>query len=253
MKAIQAYIDAKQHEFMNHPFFDMLEEFNTMEDISYFVPELTFWAMTFQDVLRINEQRVQDPYFKKIARHHRQEDAGHDKWFIHDKKYISHFNADKNYYDNKNEVTWLYSKEMQLIRDASYAILAEVYQSRHELVNVALLLTIESSGHVFFEKVAKQVKKLGEDSNLKYFSSSHLEVELAHALFEEEMERDLFEQPVPVAVRREALKMIDRCYDAFNQMFDSLIITYNRRVEIAKQRNKHYAANSLEHIENKAV
>lgn len=85
MKTVQAYIDSKQHEFMNHPFFNILEELNSIEEISYFVPELTFWAMTFQDILRINEERVTDPYLKKVARHHRLEDAGHEKWFLSDK------------------------------------------------------------------------------------------------------------------------------------------------------------------------
>src|SRR6187200_1287701 len=97
MKTIQAYIDSKQNEFMNHPFFKVLEELNSLEEISYFVPELTFWAMTFQDILRINEEKVTDPYLKKVARHHRLEDAVHEKWFLSDKKYMCQKSADKSY------------------------------------------------------------------------------------------------------------------------------------------------------------
>lgn len=234
MKTIQAYIDSKQNEFMNHPFFNVLEELNSLEEISYFVPELTFWAMTFQDILRINEERVTDPILKKIARHHRLEDAGHEKWFLSDKKYMC-----KN--NNKDDVAWLYNKDSQLIRDAAYAIMAETFNVDDEILNIALLLTLESSGHVFFDKVVKQVKKTGEDKNLQYFSSSHLEVELAHALFEEEMERSLFERRLPISTRREALKMVDRCYDAFNKMFDGLIIICTKRLELAKQRSKNAA------------
>ena len=247
MKTIQSYIDSKQEEFMNHPFFEVLEQLNSLEEISYFVPELTFWAMTFQDILRINEERVTDPYLKKVARHHRLEDAGHEKWFMHDKKYMGALSNDKSC--NSDDVTWLYSKEMRLTRDAAYAILAEVYKADNEYLNVALLLTIESSGHVFFEKVVKQVKKTGEDKNLKYFSSSHLEVELAHALFEDEMERGLFARELPIDVRRDALKMVDRCYDAFNKMFDGLIIACNRKLELAKQRDLENAANTVGSIE----
>jgi len=253
MKIIQDYIDSKQQEFMNHPFFEILEQLNSLQELSYFVPELTFWAMTFQDILRINEERVNDPYLRKVARHHRLEDAGHEKWFLHDKKYMEAVNIDPT--NDTNDVSWLYSKETQLTRDAAYAILAEVYKSNDEILNIVLLLTIESSGHVFFEKVSKQVKQTGEDKNLKYFSSSHLEVEMAHALFEEEMERSLFARTVPIQTRREALKMIDRCYDAFNKMFDGLIIACNRRLELAKQRNHQDAANKepVELISHKAV
>ncbi|HAF86967.1 MAG: hypothetical protein CMF38_00910 [Legionellaceae bacterium] len=253
MKTIQDYIDAKQQEFMNHPFFEILGQLKTLEEIGYFVPELTFWAMTFQDILRLNEEKVSDPYLKKVARHHRLEDAGHEQWFIHDKKYMGEKSIDK--YCTKDDVVWLYSKETQLTRDAAYSILAEVYKADNELINIALLLTIESSGHVFFEKVAQQVKKTGEDKNLKYFSSSHLEVEMAHALFEDEMERNLYALPVSIEVRREALKMIDRCYTAFSTMFDGLILACNRRLEIARERNHKNAANiaTLADSEDKAV
>ena len=250
MKTIQTYIDSKQNEFMNHPFFNILEDLNSLEEISYFVPELTFWAMTFQDILRINEERVKDPYLKKVARHHRLEDAGHEKWFLSDKKYMSELCNDKSC--GRDDVAWLYSKDSQLVRDAAYAIMSEIYKLDEEMLNVVLLLTLESSGHVFFEKVVQQVKKAGEDKNLKYFSSSHLEVELAHALFEEEMERKIFERRLSISTRREALKMIDRCYDAFNKMFDGLILACNKRLGLAKERNQH-GIKQVEYRENQAV
>lgn len=240
MKVIEAYIESKQQEFMNHPFFEVLEQLNSLEEISYFVPELTFWAMTFQDILRLNEERVKDPYLKKIARHHRLEDAGHEKWFLHDKKYMGS-SLNSNPSCNKDDVAWLYSRESQVTRDAAYSIISEVYKIENELLNVALLLTLESSGHVFFEKIVQQVKKTGEDKNLKYFSSSHLEVEMAHAIFEEEMETKLYVRKIPVNIQRDALKMIDRCYDAFSRMFDGLIEACNARLNSAKQRNLQHA------------
>lgn len=250
MKTIELYLDSKQNEFMHHPFFSLLEELNSLREISYFVPELTFWAMTFQDILRINEERIKDPYLKKVARHHRLEDAGHDKWFLSDKKYMSKLGNDN--YCSFNDVAWLYSKDSQLIRDAVYAIMAELYKIEDELLSVVLLLTLESSGHVFFEKVVKQVRKTGEDKNLKYFSSSHLEVEMAHALFEEEMEKSLFARRLDITTRREALKMIDRCYDAFAKMFDGLILACNKRRELAKNRNQH-VFKSVEYSKNQDV
>lgn len=253
MKTIQAYIDTKQSEFMSHPFFKLLEGLNSIEEISTFVPELTFWAMTFQDILRINEERVKDPYLKKVARHHRLEDAGHEKWFLSDKKYMCQFG--KTSIDDCNDIASLYSKDTQLVRDAAYALMSEIYKADDENVNIALLLTLESSGHVFFEKVVKQVKKTGEDKNLQYFSSSHLEVELAHAMFEEEMESTLFARRLPISTRRAALKMIDRCYDAFNKMFDGLIIACNKRLENSHSRTQN-AANSSQavgKIENQAI
>jgi hypothetical protein len=130
--------------------------------------------------------------------------------------------------------------------------MSEIYKLDDEMLNVVLLLTIESSGHVFFERVVKQVKKTGEDKNLKYFSSSHLEVELAHALFEEEMERKIYEKRLPIATRRQALKLIDRCYEAFNKMFDGLVLACNKRIEQASERNQH-VNKPVEYAENRAA
>jgi len=251
MKTIQTYIDAKQQEFTNHPFFAVLDELDTLEEICTFVPELTFWAMTFQDILRINEEKVTEPYLKKIARHHRLEDAGHEKWFLHDKKYMNKASIDNSC--DQDNIAWLYSKDSQIIRDAAYAIISEVYKSEDERVNIAMLLTLESSGHVFFEKIVKQIKKTGEDKNLQYFSSSHLEVELAHALFEEEMEKKLFAIALPVNVRRASLKMIDRCYEAFNTMFDGLLIACNKRLQLTRERSLSNGARALESSKEAAV
>lgn len=247
MKTVQTYIESKQQEFANHPFFELLKELNNLEEIGYFVPELTFWAMTFQDILRLNEEKVTDPYLKKVARHHRLEDAGHEKWFLHDKKYIGTKGPGQI---DRDDVAWLYSKDSELTRDAAYSIMSEIYKSDDERLNIALLLTLESTGHVFFQKVVNQVKQAGEDQNLQYFSSSHLEVEMAHALFEEEMEDKLFAQDLPIDIRRNALKMVDRCYDAFYKMFDGLILVCKKRLETAKQREAQHAANTVDYKEN---
>ncbi|RYV63795.1 hypothetical protein D7251_12215, partial [Legionella pneumophila] len=172
------------------------------------------------------------------------------KWFLSDKKYMGEICDNKAC--DRDDVAWLYSKDSQLVRDAAYSIMSEIYKIEDENLNIVLLLTLESSGHVFFEKVVKQVKKTGEDKNLKYFSSSHLEVELAHALFEEEMERKVYSRRLPISTRREALRMVDRCYDAFSKMFDGLILACNKRLELAKERNQH-VAKSVELRENQAV
>lgn len=252
MKTVQSYIDSKQAEFNNHPFFELLASFKTIEEINYFVPELTFWAMTFQDILRLNEERVTDPYLKKIARHHRLEDAGHEKWFLHDKGYMSPFGT--NGENQRHDIAWLYGKDCRATRDAAYAIVSEIYNIDNEYLNIALLLTLESSGHVFFEKVAQQVRMTGEDKNLMYFSSSHLEVEKAHALFETEMERKLFKTVLPIEVRRKALKMIDRCYDAFSAMFDGLIEACEQRMQVNQlSKGRVNAKQEMESKSNRAV
>jgi hypothetical protein len=232
MKTVQAEIYTKQKEFANHPFFGILSRLSSLQELSYFIPELTFWVMVFQDILRLNEERVTDPDLKRIAHHHRLEDAGHEQWFLHDRNYV----GDRN--SNDEDIGWLFGRETRSMRDPAYAILAEIYRGDSEWLNIALLFVMESSGHVFFERVAEQVRKTGEEHKLKYFSHSHLDVELAHALFDEEMERILYEAPLPETIRRDAIGLVNRCYDAFNKMFDGLAAVCNRRLELAQQEGR---------------
>lgn len=228
MEAIRDHIERKQEEFMRHPFFDLLERLDSLEDVRCFVPEMTFWVMGFQDILRLNEERVSDPFLRKVARHHRLEDAGHEQWFLHDRAYMCGGGSPDE------DTGWLFGKENQSARDLVYALLAEVYKSEDELLNIVLLLVMESTGHVFFDKIVQQMKKIGEDKNLRYFSSSHLKVEQGHALFEEEMERGLAARPVSASVRRDALALVDRSYGAFVTLFDGLAATCGRRLEITQ-------------------
>ena len=228
MKTVQAYLDSKQAEFANHPFFKLLETFTTLEQINYFVPELTFWAMTFQDVLRINEEQIEDPYLRKLARHHRLEDSGHDKWFLHDKGYMSRMGEEGA--KKVHDIEWLYGKDCRTTRDAVYQIVSESYNLNDEYLHIILVMILESTGHVFFDRVSKQAKISGEDENLQYFSSSHLNVELSHAIFEEEMEKKFLATVLPEDTRRRALLMVDRCYQAFTKMFDGLVIACQQRM-----------------------
>jgi hypothetical protein len=231
MKAVQDYIDRKQQEFTLHPFFPLLAKMNTLEEVGYFVPDLTFWVMAFQDILRLNEERVTDPYLKKIAHHHKFEDAGHEQWFLYDKNHMC-----GRHTSTAEDVNWLFGRETRLTRDPVYALVSEVYRSESDWVRIALLITIESSGHVFFDRIVNKMLELGENENLKYFAKSHLDVELAHDLFEADMERELYAAPLPADISRDALALVDRCYDAFNAMFDGLIAAYERQMELARQR-----------------
>ena len=228
MKTVQAHIALKQKAFENHHFFDVLKQLKSLKEFDYFVPELTFWIMTFQDVLRLNEERITDPHLKMIAHHHRTEDAGHELWFLHDRSYLS------NKASNDVDIRWLFGKETRPMRDPAYAILAEIYKSESEWLNIVLLFVIESSGHVFFEKVADQVDKTGEGSELKYFSRSHLDAERSHAMFQVEDEHTLYAAPLPAKIRQDAIQLVDRCYDDFHKMFDGLVAACNHRLEMAR-------------------
>ena len=81
MRVVKNYVVGKQDNFRAHPFFARLERNDCPATIKPYASALTFWVMTFQDILRLNEAQVTDARLREVAAQHRAEDAGHDRWF----------------------------------------------------------------------------------------------------------------------------------------------------------------------------
>lgn len=223
MKVIQNYIAEKQRFFTDHVFFRRLAETPELEALAPFALDLSFWVMSFQDILRLNETRVSDAALRKIARHHRAEDSGHDRWFISDLALLGLSQPD---------MRTLFDKEHEATRHASYQLVSEVFQAQNDFARIALLLTLESSGHVFFESTASYFERLGDARDLKYFSRFHLEIEKKHAMFEKQMDDYLGAIALDEETREQCLRLVDRCYDAFNVIFDNVDRRFDARVKM---------------------
>jgi hypothetical protein len=219
MKRIQREIARRQSEFANHEFFGRFEDERTFPEGMAFAPTLTFWVMAFQDILRMNEDQMTDPKMRKIARHHRAEDAGHQLWFLADLATLGNASID---------VPDVFGEEHEATRRAAYALVSEVFRATDDRLRVVLLLTLESAGHIFFERVASYADTHGFDDKLQYFSSSHLEVEQNHKVFEDKMNAEIEAMEFPPEIWAEAMKLTDRVYGAFNTMFNALVETDRR-------------------------
>jgi hypothetical protein len=211
MKTVQAYIADKQRRFARHPFFIRLERDAPLREVTAVVSNLSFWVMAFQDVLRLNESRVEQPALKKLARHHRAEDAGHDKWFLGDLLKIDGRTPD---------LRSLFSPQHAATRDTTYALMSEVYRASSDVERITLLLTLESTGHIFFEAIASYFERASVTQALRYFSRHHIDVEKSHEVFEDEMHSFLDTIELSEEAQRSAMAMVDRAYVAFHAMFD---------------------------------
>ena len=233
MKQIEQYLAHKQKVFAAHPFFARLEVGNADSTALDFAPGLTFWVFTFQDLLRLNEARISDPALRKIARHHSAEDRGHEVWFVDDVAQID---------PTPRDFRWLFGRHHEQTRDASYALIAEVFQPIDDYARIVLLLTLESAGHVFFERIARYVDHIEPDTTLRYFSRWHLAVEKEHELFEEELHKRLDVSFDP-QLRAALTTMIDRCYEAFSDLFVGLEERFVRRASGTKSISPGHPAN----------
>jgi hypothetical protein len=224
MKLVETYVARRQAEFSKHAFFAEDRSRSGLWGLLSFAPDLTFWVMAFQDVLRVNASLTRDPKMRKIVRHHRAEDAGHDRWFLDDLATMQIPAPD---------VRWLFGEKHSPTRDAAYALMAEVYRAEDDRLRLVIVKTLESAGHVFFGRVAEIVERAGLTDVLKYFSFSHLEVEKNHQVFEAEIDRIVSAIKLPPKVRTEAKQLVDRCYAAFNMMFDALCAGDARQLPVA--------------------
>ncbi len=215
MKSIQQYLTNKQAEFSQHAFFTRLAQRAPLSEVLPFAKSMSFWIMSFQDILRLNETRVTDPELKKIAYSHKAEDAGHELWFLNDLITLE---------EQLPDIRFLFGRTHAQTRDASYALVAEVFQAQSDAERIALVLALESTGHVFFEKIATYLEETGYPryNEFRYFSRKHLNVELDHEVFEDEKEALIENLPMTPAQEQACKALVDRIYVSFTAMFDHL-------------------------------
>ncbi|HVE82774.1 MAG TPA: iron-containing redox enzyme family protein [Myxococcales bacterium] len=203
----------KQVHFGVHPFLQRLEKNEPLRHVLPFASYLTFWVMTFQDVLRLNESKVEDPSIQLMSRHHRAEEAGHDRWFLADLLKIEGANPD---------LRDVFSSPHTATRDAAYTLMAEVFTARTDDERIVLLLALESTSHVFFEKIASYFERQGVSAALQYFARHHIDAEEQHEIFEVKMMDKLQRRALEPSVRQRCLDLVDRCFAAFDLLFDGL-------------------------------
>jgi hypothetical protein len=220
MQRIRDLIEEKKQEFSHHGFFGFFAGDEPLPGLLPFADALGFWPMVFQDVLRLNAQRVRDPDLKLVARHHLVEDAGHEQWYLHDLARLGVPMPGLASIFGRNRV----------VRDASYALIAEVFRLKHDESRLALLLALEATGHVFFERMAEYLKRTGVAEGLRYFSDHHLNVERAHDLFTTRADQVLSAISLSDEAFCESRDTVTLAFGSFRAMFDALAIVVHARV-----------------------
>lgn len=225
IKTIPNYLIKKQFQFAEHPFFCQLNEDTTLEQFASMASHLSFWVMSFQDLLRLNEERINNIEIRNIIRKYRLEQTGHEQWFV----------SDVN--DMKCKILSLqsiYSRNYATTRDATYALISEVFQAHNDYERIALLLTLESTSNIFLGFTIDFVDTVSFSNNLRYFSHYNLEFEKNYAMFEQKMTTYLTNAQLTQVEEEYILKMIDRVYDAFHLMFDALTSSLEIKLNVEK-------------------
>lgn len=224
MKRVLERISAKQQEFTRHPFFQRLERNEPAEHTMAFIAAPCFFVLTFQDILRMNATRIREPEMRKIAEHHQQEDLGHDLWFLEDMATVE---------GAPRTAAWMFSKDHLATRDVAYELISEVFLATDDRVRIVLVLVLEATGHIMFTKMSEYLERIEFDRELKYFSRKHLDVELAHELFDDKVDSVLERIVLSPTVLDEALALVERAFAAQWRMLDA----FDARIAASMERS----------------
>lgn len=215
MKTVQEYIKAKQAEFSHCSLITHIRKRLPLQQTMGFAPYGAFWVMTFQDILRLNEILIKDPQLREFAHHHRQEDAGHEGWFLQDLEVM---------FDTKKlTIDWLYGPDCSTVRDASYTIMAELIKAESDQQRIVLVLALESTSQIFSKEITSYIFDMGYAEKLKYFSKTHCDAENEHAMYEEEGEQQLDAIKLTPQEKEKAVALVDYIYAIFYTIADALV------------------------------
>ncbi len=213
MRKLRNSIVSHQRILKGNRLFKLIHASSSIESLASMARASAWWPMVFQDVLRLNLERVRGSSFERFAQFHLEEDSGHDRWFMDDLRVLG---VEPPGFDE------LFSDGFRPIRDACYSVMAEVLRPQSAKQRIALLLALEPTGHVFFEEISAAVDRLCPELPLRYFARSHLGVEKAHDLFTESTEADLDRIVLSDDERTESEAVASRIFQTFGEMLSYL-------------------------------
>jgi hypothetical protein len=201
----QAIVTA-QRALELHPFMRRLEgSTGTSDHCQTLAAQLTFWAMAFQDVIRMNAQRATSPTLAPMVRQHYSEDSGHDAWFWADAERLGAIQPPP----------WYFGASHAGVRELSYALLSEVFRAGSDEERLVLVLAIEGGAEVFFPRVVGYFERSVGSLALVYFADAHRQVDSGHDLFQNESAQTLAALSLSPEVRRRALELVGRVFEQF--------------------------------------
>lgn len=181
MLDVEHYIRDHKAVLAEHPFVRLLENEQAGLAAGGIAKSLSFFVMSFQDVLRLAARHIKRPVLTDIARDHYAEDRGHEQWFLHDLSQLG----------GAADVGHIFSTDHEVPRDVGYELVAEVIRTPHDEARLSVVHSLEAAGDLFFARVVQAFELRGLSDGLQYFARHHHEVEVSHTMFEREAQERL--------------------------------------------------------------
>ena len=207
---VEALIAERRAEFSGHRFLVRLEGQGSLEQVQAIAPRLTFFVLSFQDVLRLTRALSTDPELKAFAEKHEAEDSGHDLWFLNDLRQLG----------VERDLSWTFSEEHAATRDIGYALISLVVSATHDVTRLAVLLSLEAAGAEFFGRIIGFLERIGQDAGLSYFARSHQHIEQNHDVFAQGSHDKMCALAVPPAAAEEVRRAVEHTFEVMSRLGD---------------------------------
>lgn len=212
MKQVLASIEAQAATFAKLTYFRLLERPGARSDVEIMARGLSFFVMSFQDMLRLNARLISDPELKGLALGQRRDDAGHDLWFLNDVQKL----------ELEPDLRWLFSKRHEQTRDTSYEIISQILTARSDAARLTVGLVLEATGGVYFSRIYRFFSGLGLSEGFQFFSRHHWDAEQSHDVYESEVHERLLAIELSPDVRTQALAAAESTFSAVARMCEDL-------------------------------
>lgn len=218
MKLVRQRIAAWTDKLVSQAFFARVGPDADLERMMAFAPAVSFWVLTFQDVIRFNAERTNDPATRRLVEQHLAEDTGHDAWFFEDLERITGRPAPS--------ARWLFSPANRDVRRASSAIASELFHIDDDQVRVVYLEVLEAAAGTYFHHVSEALAAAGHKGKLKYFDGMHIDAEAGHEMH---AEGGIDTITIPDALRPRIDALVDRMFGSFIALGDALAASMGAR------------------------
>lgn len=212
MKHVLASIEAQTVPFAKLTYFRLLERPGARSDIEVMARGLSFFVLSFQDMLRLNARLVKDPELEALALGQRKDDAGHDLWFLNDVQKL----------ELEPDVRWLFSKRHEQTRDTSYEIISQILAAPSDAARLAVGLALEATGGVYFSRVYRFFSGFGLSEGFQFFSRQHWDAEQSHDIRESDVHERLLAIELSPEARAQALAAAEATFGAISRMCEDL-------------------------------
>lgn len=209
MQRVLSFLEKRVEVFKEQPFFQLLRGVATSEEAREVAPAFVFFSFAFQDMLRLNAERVRSARVRSVIEEHRREEVGHERWIYHD---IQNLGLDAS-------VGAVFAPKYEAAREAAYSIINEILHARSDEVRLVLLLTLEATVDVFLADAVGFFKRAGVGDGLLFFGEKHVAAEEGHSIFDCDV---VLEAQLSSAVRADAERLIDRVLEILSHWLTAI-------------------------------